>query len=131
MMTKPREQVTLVDVLVDGFEKNELLDGTHWRRLPMPDEASAIAKLAALVEEATRWKGNPVRTFEQGKRRLAGWDDIEIRQTGEMILVRVKTPWFDGWWHVEETWSGSGHDDVHDWLSEDEAATERWIKSAG
>lgn len=28
------EDATLLDVLIDGFEKNEILDGFHWRSLP-------------------------------------------------------------------------------------------------
>jgi hypothetical protein len=36
-----QEGATLLDVLIDGFEKNEIMDGFHWRDLPMPDEARA------------------------------------------------------------------------------------------
>jgi len=32
-----QEDATLLDVLVDGFEKNETWGGYHWRDLPMPD----------------------------------------------------------------------------------------------
>jgi hypothetical protein len=91
MHSKAQNDVTLIDILVDGFEKNEILDGAHWRQLPMPDEASSIAKFASLVDEATRWKGKPVLT-ESGKRRKAAWDGLDIRQTGLAIHVRVRTP---------------------------------------
>lgn len=116
--TKSQKDVTLIDILVDGFEKNEILDGTHWRQLPMPDEASAIAKFAALVDEATRWKGTPMLT-ESGKRRKAAWDGFDIRQTGLAILVRVKAPWFNTWWH-DAAWAHESFDDLHAWLREDE-----------
>jgi hypothetical protein len=38
-----------------------------------------------------------------------------------------EAPWFDGWWHGKETWSGAGHADLFDWLKEDAATTERWV----
>lgn len=114
--TKAQKDVTLIDILVDGFEKNEILDGTHWRQLPMPDEASAIEKFGSLVDEATRWKGPPVLT-EQGRRRKAVWDGFDIRQTGCAIHVRVKAPWFNAWWH-EATWDSFG--DLYAWLRDEE-----------
>ena len=60
-MTKRRtpEDATLLDVLIDGFEKNELLEGFYWRQLPMPDERAAARKFDALTDEARRWKGPP------------------------------------------------------------------------
>jgi hypothetical protein len=33
---KSPEDASLLDVLIDGFEKNEVLDGFHPRDLPMP-----------------------------------------------------------------------------------------------
>jgi hypothetical protein len=36
------EDATLLDVLTNGFEKNEVLRGFHWRVLPMTDEAAAV-----------------------------------------------------------------------------------------
>ena len=30
--------MALIDILADGLEKNEILDGTHWRQLLMRDE---------------------------------------------------------------------------------------------
>jgi hypothetical protein len=115
---KDRNDVTLLDILVDGFEKNEIVDG-HWRQLPMPDEAAAIRKFGSLVEEAIRWKGPPLRTLEEGKRRLAGWQDFDIRQTGLAIHVRVKTPWFNAWWH-DANWDHDSFSDLYAWLREDE-----------
>jgi len=32
---RSRNGVSLLDLLVDGFEKNEVLDGFHWRDLPI------------------------------------------------------------------------------------------------
>jgi hypothetical protein len=48
------EDATLLDVLVDGFEKNESLRGFHWRVLPMNDEPAAVRKFASLADEACR-----------------------------------------------------------------------------
>jgi len=116
---KAQRDVTLIDILVDGFEKNEILDGTHWRQLPMPDEASAIEKFASLIDEATRWQGKPQTLTETVKRRKAVWTGLDIRQTGLAILVRVKTPWFNAWWH-EAAWDHDSFDDLYAWLKEDE-----------
>ena len=57
--TTSQEDATLLDVLIDGFEKNEVMDGFHWRNLPMPDEDAAIQKFRALLDDARRWKGEP------------------------------------------------------------------------
>jgi hypothetical protein len=54
---KPRDPLSLLDVLIDGFEKNEIFEGFHWRQLPMPDEASARRTFAAFVDEAKRLEG--------------------------------------------------------------------------
>jgi len=64
--SKPQQDVTLLDLLIDGFEKNEIMGGFHWRSLPMPDERSAVAKFVSLREEATRWKGAPLRDGRRG-----------------------------------------------------------------
>jgi len=68
---KPREQVTLLDVLIDGFEKNESFTGFHCRELPMPDEDAAHRKFAAFSDEARRWKGTPLRAQDDNGRRIA------------------------------------------------------------
>jgi hypothetical protein len=80
---KPQSQATLLDVLIDGFEKNEIFDGFHWRELPMPDETSAIRKFRELTEEATRWKGQPARVAHEGGRQISAWPDLEIRGIDE------------------------------------------------
>ncbi len=56
-IAKRREDATLLDVLIDGFEKNEIFDGFHRRALPMPDEESASERFSAFVTEAEPWKG--------------------------------------------------------------------------
>jgi hypothetical protein len=113
-----REDATLLDVLVDGFEKNEVLDGFHWRDLPMPDEGSAARKFAALRAEATRWKGAPAREIDSAPRRLVAWDDLEIRQSGRGIMVRARAPWF-GWWHDAGTWERDPMGPIFEWLDEE------------
>jgi hypothetical protein len=114
-----REGATLLDVLIDGFEKNEVLYGFHHRDLPMPDEPAAVKKFAALTDEATRWKGAPRRTEEHRGRRLSAWADLEIRQAGCGVMVRVRTPRFDDWWHESSTWAGSPMQELFEWLGED------------
>ena len=77
-MTEEREAATLLDVLIDGFEKNEVFDGFHERELPMGDEVAAARKFAAFVQEGVQWKGPPVRSEDTSTRRLATWQDLEI-----------------------------------------------------
>jgi hypothetical protein len=116
---KTAEDATLLDLLVDGFEKNEILQGQHWRKLPMHDEGAARVKFELLVEEARRWMGEPVWAHEETGRRLARWTDLEIRQAGRGVMVRVRAPRFDAWWHDRETWAGDPMGPVHEWITEE------------
>jgi hypothetical protein len=84
------EDATLLDVLVDGFEKNDALRGFHGRVLPLTDEVAAVRKFASLAEEFSRWKGQPMRNEEFQGRRLLAWSDLELRQAGRGVPVRVK-----------------------------------------
>jgi hypothetical protein len=111
--------VTLLDVLVDGFEKNEILDGFHWRELPMPDEAAAVGKFGSLFDEARQWKGAPTVDRRDGGRKLAAWPDLEIRQAGRAIMVRARAPWFARWWHDRSTWEGDPMAEIFRWLDEE------------
>jgi hypothetical protein len=121
-MVHQRSQVeaTLLDVLIDGFEKNEVMGGFHWRNLPMPDETSAVEKFDSLVAEATRWKGPPARFENDAPRRMGAWPDLEIRQAGRGVMVRARAPGFT-WWHADETWKGSPMSALYDWLEEERA----------
>lgn len=121
--TSSQEDATLLDVLIDGFEKNEIFDGFHWRQLPMPDEDAAIRKFGALVDEARRWKGAPARLEEAAARRVAAWPDLEIRQAGRGVMVRARAPWFDGWWHERKTWEGDPMGAIRDWLDAERGET--------
>jgi hypothetical protein len=120
-MTKRRtpEDATLLDVLIDGFEKNELLEGFYWRQLPMPDERAAARKFDALTDEARRWKGPPTRVDEQPGRRLNAWPDLEIRLAGRGLLLRARMPQFNDWWSDERTWHGDPMTPAFDWIAED------------
>jgi len=117
--TNTQEDATLLDVLIDGFEKNEILGGFHWRDLPMPDEAAAARKFGALVDEARRWKGQPGRLQEEPPRRIASWPDLEIRQVGRGVMVRARAPRFADWWHDRKTWEGDPMGPIFDWIEED------------
>ena len=116
---KTPEDATLLDVLIDGFEQNEALDGFLWRQLPMPDERAAVRKFGALVDEARRWKGSPTHVEEQPGRRLNVWPDLEIRQAGRGVVLRARVPGFTGWWHDERTWRGDPMGAAFDWIAED------------
>lgn len=120
--TTSQEDATLLDVLIDGFEKNEVLDGFHWRNLPMPDEDAAIRKFQALLDEARRWKGEPARLEDEPPRRVAAWPELEIRQVGCGIMVRARAPWFAGWWHERQTWEGDPMGPIYDWLREERSS---------
>lgn len=120
----------MLDLLVDGFEKNEIMDGFHWRDLPMPDEESAARKFAEFCDEAQRWKGAPRELRDELPRRLAAWPDLEIRQAGRGIMVRSRAPWFDSWWHKEATWEGDPMGAIYSWLSEDRQSSDAARASA-
>jgi hypothetical protein len=122
---KSQLQATLLDVLIDGFEKNEIMGGFHWRDLPMPDEPSAVVKFRALTEEATRWKGQPARATHEGDRQISAWPDLEIRRIGRGIMVRAAAPWFDRWWHEAATWEGDPFGPIFDWIDEESDGTRR------
>lgn len=113
-----QEGASLLDILIDGFEKNEVWRGFHWRQLPMLDEDAAKRQFATLAEEATRWKGAPVKCDDSGPRRLAIWPDLEIRQAGRGVMLLVKAPNFDRWWHDSATWSGDPMKAIFDWIQE-------------
>jgi hypothetical protein len=116
-----QEDATLLDILIDGFEKNEILDGFHWRNLPMPDEEAAVRKFAALVEEARRWKGAPTRVEEGASRRVHAWPDLEIRQAMRGVMVRVRGAFFSNWWHERSTWADDPMGPIYEWLGEERA----------
>jgi hypothetical protein len=110
---------TLLDLLIDGFEKNEVLLGFHGRLLPMPDEVAAARKFVVLTDEATHWKGTPLRSEERDGRRLSLWPDLEIRQAGRGVMVRARAPRFDDWWHDDSTWVEDPMRAIFAWLDED------------
>jgi hypothetical protein len=110
-------QATLLDVLIDGFEKNEVLGGFHVRWLPLPDADAAGRKFAEFVEEGRRWKGAPTRVSDAPPRRIASWADLEICQVERAILVRVRAPLFDAWWHDRNVWEGDPFDAMFRWLA--------------
>lgn len=116
--SKSPHDASLLDILVDGFEKNDVLDGFHDRILPLPDEVSAIAKFADLLDELARWKGEPLRIEDDGTRRAVIWTDIELIQVERGIMVRVRAPRFASWWVSPDTWRGDPLGALYDWLAE-------------
>jgi hypothetical protein len=122
--TSPRE-ATLIDILVDGFEKNEVLGRFHDRSLPLSTVEEARTKFESLCDEATRWKGEPLRREHSGPRQLAVWSDLEIRQAGRGVLVLAAAPCFDHWWHDASTWADNPMGDVRRWVLEGMRERER------
>lgn len=112
------EDAGLLDILIDGFERNEVLAGFHCRELPLPDEDAAVRVFASLSEEARRWKGTPLRLEESGSRRRASWPDLEILQAGRGVMIRVRSPFFADWWHDERMWRSDPMRDLHAWIAE-------------
>jgi hypothetical protein len=116
---KQPQELTLIDVLIDGFEKNEILGGFHWRSLPMPSQAEAIRAFGAFLEEGRRWKGTPSRVDLAAGRRLVAWEDLEIRQAGRGVLVRVRAPRLDAWWNAEATWAADPMEALYAWIAQE------------
>lgn len=131
MSTSPREgtdtmteraspaTATLLEVLVDGFEKNEVIRGFHLRTLPLADEPAAVHKFEAFVAEATAWKGAPRREERSGPRRVVSWADLELRQAGRGLMVRVRVSRFQDWWNAADTWAGDPMGPLFDWLEQE------------
>jgi len=117
---KPPEDTTLLELLIDGFEKNEVLGGFHMRTLPLPDEATAARKFADFLEEARRWKGEPGTRSSTSERQLAAWSDMEIRQAGRGVMVRVRPPRFE-WWNQAATWTDDPMQQIEFWIDEEDA----------
>jgi len=67
------QNATLVDLLIDGFEKYEMLGGFHMRTLPLPDDAAAARKFGEFFEEARRGKGESLHAEATAERQLVRW----------------------------------------------------------
>jgi hypothetical protein len=117
-MTSRADDVTLIDLLVNGFEKNESIGGWHWRQLPAPDAATAIRKFEEFAAEGRRWKGKPLESVSDHDRRALVWSDLQIRQKGRGVLVAGKSENVASLWHEDDTWDGDPMGDVFDWFSE-------------
>jgi hypothetical protein len=88
MRPTSQRDATLLEVLIDGF-----------------------------AEEALRWKGPPSR-LERGVRQIAAWPDLELRQVGRGLMVRVRAPNFS-WWHEPGTWAGDPMGPIEGWVESD------------
>jgi hypothetical protein len=86
---KSQDSATLLDILIDGFEKNETLDGFHWRNLPMPDEAAAGGKFVSLVarpgDPPGRTRGHDPRARTLVRQLVARQADVGRRTDGPAI----------------------------------------------
>src|SRR5262245_31409227 len=70
-MPSHADDVTLIGLLLDGFEKNESIRGWHWRELPAPDEATAVTRFQAAPERESR-RAQPVRSDEPSGKPCRG-----------------------------------------------------------
>jgi hypothetical protein len=68
-MPSHADNVTLIDLLMNGFEKNESIGSWFWRQLPAPDDATAIRKFDEFAAEGCRWKGEPLESVSDSDRR--------------------------------------------------------------
>jgi len=120
--TRSQDGATLLDILIDGFEKNESLGRFH-REPAMPEEGAAMRKFHALVEEARHRKGAPVRLQDDAMRRLAVWPDRETRRAGRGVMVLARAPGSGAWWHDEQTWDSDPMEAVRAWVREGRGST--------
>ncbi len=66
-----------------------------------------------------------MRNEESQGRRLLAWSDLELRQAGRGVMVRVKAPRFDDWWHQPSPWAGDPMKQIHEWLDEEFALSSK------
>jgi hypothetical protein len=117
-MPSNADDVTLIDLLMNGFEKNECFDDWFWRQLPAPDDATAIRKFEEFAAEGRRWKGEPLETVSESDGRAIVWSDLQVRQKGRGVLVAGKSGNIASLWYADSTWNGDPMGDVFGWFSE-------------
>ena len=117
-MTARAQDTSLLTVIADAFEKNELMKGWFWRQLPLPDAAWAERKYEEFLEEITRWKGPPLLAERTSSRRRAAWGDIRIQQVGRGVMVWLRDGRVRDWWHDAATWAGDPMSAAWDWEGE-------------
>lgn len=111
------EDSTLLDILIDGFEKNEVLGGMHLRRLPLPSAEAGRAVFDRFVAEASTWQGAPTDVRDEGHRAVVRWPDLEIWWAGRGIHIRARSS-VRHWWHALSTWADDPTEAV--WAFRDE-----------
>lgn len=109
-MSKTPQTATLLDVITDGFEGGqgalETIHGWRYRQLPLPTEDEAFVKFKEFAVDAIRWKGDGI---SRSGFHVA-WSDLQIWTRGRGVLVLLRDPEFDSWWHEPETWGGEDGD---------------------
>jgi hypothetical protein len=63
-------------------------------------------------------------------RQLVAWPDLEIRQAGRAIMVRVRRTPFQDWWHEPATWDGDPMGAISDWIAEEVVPPETHARTA-
>ena len=109
------EETSLLGVLIDCFEKNEMLEGWFMRQLPLADPQTAARKYRAFRDELVRWKGPPMAEDEGEGWQRADWGDIRMKHAGRGIMIWVRQAGVSKWWHEDETWADDPLAKVWDW----------------
>ena len=65
-----------------------------------------------------QWRTSHARVDGSPFLEAAWWADLEIRQVGRGVMVRVRAPRFT-WWNDRQTWDGDPIGSVYDWLEEE------------
>jgi hypothetical protein len=110
--------VTLIDLLMNGFEKNESIGNWFWRQLPAPDDATAIRKFEEFAAEGRRWKGEPLESVSDSDGRAIVWSDLQVRQKGRGVIVAGRSETIAQVWYANSSWNEDPMGEVFDWFSE-------------
>jgi hypothetical protein len=95
---------SLATVLVDGFEKNEILGGWHERVCPFSTDADARAAFETWAVELRSWLGPPSLAHDD---RYAWGDRARILVSGRGVGVWITCDArFREVWADQRTWEG-------------------------
>lgn len=109
------EETSLLGMLADCFEKNELIEGWFRRELPLADPPAAGRKYREFREELVRWKGRPQAEDAGPGWQRADWGDIRMKQAGRGIMVWLRSAGVSQWWHESRIWAGDPLADAWEW----------------
>ena len=112
------EDLTLLAVLSQCFEVDEMIDGYHLRTAPFGSETVAVARFAQWKSEIEHWLG-PREGEDAGGDgedwQRAWWPDLRMKRTGRGIAFWVRSARVERWWHDTELWEDPGLDGLWQW----------------